>query len=176
MQAEEIKKILKKLVDEGARKGELSAKEINEALEHTDFSVDFLEKFYDLLEQKHIRVVDDAEENLAGDAGNALAGFAKAAFSIPAEKLTTLPRGEGSIVEHAGEKYAVYRDEAGETHVLPSRCPHLGCRLEWNPDDRTWECPCHGSRFGVDGEILSEPAVYGLAQEKDNACADQLIK
>lgn len=115
-------------------------------------------------------------KNLAGDAGNALAGFAKAAFSIPAEKLTTLPRGEGSIVEHAGEKYAVYRDEAGETHVLPSRCPHLGCRLEWNPDDRTWECPCHGSRFGVDGEILSEPAVYGLAQEKDNACADQLIK
>ena len=115
-------------------------------------------------------------KNLAGDAGNALAGFAKAAFSIPAEKLTTLPRGEGSIVEHAGEKYAVYRDEAGETHVLPSRCPHLGCRLEWNPDDRTWECPCHGSRFGIDGEILSEPAVHGLAQEKDNACADQPIK
>lgn len=104
-------------------------------------------------------------KNLAGDVGNTIAGLAKEAFSLPEETLSALPRGEGSIVEHGGEKYAVYRDEAGEAHILSSRCPHLGCRLEWNPDDRVWECPCHGSRFSVDGEILSEPTVRGLERE-----------
>ena len=105
-------------------------------------------------------------KNLAGDVGNTIAGLAKEAFSLPEETLSALPRGEGSIVEHEGEKYAVYRDEAGEAHILPSRCPHLGCRLEWNPDDRSWECPCHGSRFDVDGVILSGPAVRGLKREE----------
>ena len=67
MQAEQIKKALKKLLEEGARKGELSTREINEALEQTDFSVELLEKFYDLLEQKHIKVVDDSEEELSAE-------------------------------------------------------------------------------------------------------------
>lgn len=104
-------------------------------------------------------------KNLAGDAGNTIVGLVKEAFALPEEQLSALPRSEGSIVEHEGEKYAVYRDEAGEAHILPSRCPHLGCRLEWNPDDRTWECPCHGSRFSVDGAILNEPTVRGLRRE-----------
>jgi len=38
------------------------------------------------------------------------------------------------------------------------RCPHLGCRLQWNPAERTWDCPCHGSRFRADGELLDEPS------------------
>lgn len=104
-------------------------------------------------------------KNLAGDAGNTIVGLAKEAFSLPEETLSALPRGEGSIVEHEGEKYAVYRDESGEAHILSSRCPHLGCRLEWNPDDRTWECPCHGSRFSINGEILSEPTVRELERK-----------
>ena len=101
-------------------------------------------------------------KNLAGDAGSTVAGLAKEVLSLPAETVADLPRGAGSIVEHGGEKYAVYRDEGGEAHILPSRCPHLGCRLEWNGDDKTWECPCHGSRFDIDGGILNEPATHGL--------------
>jgi len=98
-------------------------------------------------------------KNLAADAGNTVKGLMKEAFSLPEDTLLTLQRGEAATVEHEGEKYAVYREENGKVHIISARCPHLGCRLEWNADDRTWECPCHGSVFSVDGEILSGPAV-----------------
>ncbi len=98
-------------------------------------------------------------KNLASDAGNTVKGLMKEAFSLPEETLATLGRGNAAIVEHEGEKYAVYREENGTVHIISARCPHLGCRLEWNADDKTWECPCHGSVFSVDGEILSGPAV-----------------
>ncbi len=57
---------------------------------------------------------------------------------------------------------AAYRDEQGELHTLSARCPHMGCIVSWNGADGTWDCPCHGSRFGVDGEVIDGPAVEAL--------------
>ena len=73
-----------------------------------------------------------------------------------------LAPGEGDIVRARGAKVAGYRDEAGELHAVSARCTHLGCQVRWNAAERTWDCPCHGSRFGVDGEVIDGPAVRPL--------------
>lgn len=70
--------------------------------------------------------------------------------------------GEGAVVRQGLKKLAVYRDEAGRLHRLSAVCPHLGCIVHWNSLERTWDCPCHGSRFGTDGAVLNGPAAVGL--------------
>ncbi|HEU5144910.1 MAG TPA: FAD-dependent oxidoreductase [Dermatophilaceae bacterium] len=69
-----------------------------------------------------------------------------------------LQPGEGGIVSANGEKVAGYRDDAGVLHAVSSRCTHLGCQVAWNAAERTWDCPCHGSRFDPDGDLLEGPA------------------
>jgi Rieske Fe-S protein len=73
-----------------------------------------------------------------------------------------LGRGEGAIVTSRGDKVAGYRDEEGALHAVSSRCTHLHCQVNWNGAERTWDCPCHGSRFTVDGDVLNGPAVEPL--------------
>jgi glycine/D-amino acid oxidase-like deaminating enzyme/nitrite reductase/ring-hydroxylating ferredoxin subunit len=71
--------------------------------------------------------------------------------------------GEGRVVGSGLGQTAVYRDESGTTHAVSARCTHLGCIVSWNGAERTWDCPCHGSRFGVDGQVVQGPAVAPLA-------------
>jgi len=58
---------------------------------------------------------------------------------------------------------AVYRDEQGALHEYRAACPHLGCVVDWNDAEKTWDCPCHGSRFDRYGQVLNGPANRGLA-------------
>jgi glycine/D-amino acid oxidase-like deaminating enzyme/nitrite reductase/ring-hydroxylating ferredoxin subunit len=74
--------------------------------------------------------------------------------------------GEGAIVSAGGQKVAGYRDDDGELHAVSSRCTHLGCQVAWNAAERTWDCPCHASRFDVDGDVLNGPAVTPLEQHE----------
>jgi Rieske Fe-S protein len=62
-------------------------------------------------------------------------------------------------------KLAVYRGEGGALHALSAVCTHLGCIVHWNSLERTWDCPCHGSRFSIDGAVLNGPAVAGLERK-----------
>ena len=78
---------------------------------------------------------------------------------IPAEQL---PVGHGGVVELDGEKLGVYRSPRGELLAVSVKCPHLGCQLEWNPEEKSWDCPCHGSRFDVHGQLLNGPAQTDL--------------
>jgi glycine/D-amino acid oxidase-like deaminating enzyme/nitrite reductase/ring-hydroxylating ferredoxin subunit len=73
-----------------------------------------------------------------------------------------VPPGEGRVVGSGLSQVAVYRDEDRTVHRRSARCTHLGCIVSWNNAERTWDCPCHGSRFGVDGEVLQGPAVKPL--------------
>ena len=66
--------------------------------------------------------------------------------------------GEGAIVEVRGKKVAAYRDESGEVVTLSPKCTHLGCTVGWNDRDKTWDCPCHGSRYDSRGKVVSGPA------------------
>ncbi|HEX5146662.1 MAG TPA: FAD-dependent oxidoreductase [Conexibacter sp.] len=76
--------------------------------------------------------------------------------------LEDLRPGEGALVEHDGERVAAARDEDGTLHAVSARCTHLGCLVAWNAAERSWDCPCHGSRFAPDGTVLEGPAVHRL--------------
>ena len=71
--------------------------------------------------------------------------------------------GEGRVVSRASRQVAVAKDEGGAVHAVSARCTHLGCIVGWNAAERSWDCPCHGSRFAVDGQVLQGPAVRALA-------------
>lgn len=71
---------------------------------------------------------------------------------------TELGRGEGGIIERQGEKLAAFVDAAGNLNLYAAKCTHLGCTVGWNPSESTFDCPCHGSRFGPGGEVVNGPA------------------
>ena len=73
--------------------------------------------------------------------------------------------GEGDIVRHDGEKVAAYRDEDGAVVAVSPVCSHLGCQVNFNTAERSWDCPCHGSRFAPDGSVLQGPAVHRLERK-----------
>jgi nucleotide-binding universal stress UspA family protein len=81
-----------------------------------------------------------------------------------AQNLSEIGPGEGGIVESGVQKVAVYRDGSGAVHALSAKCTHMGCTVKWNPAERTWDCPCHGSRFAPTGEVANGPADRPLAK------------
>ena len=104
-----------------------------------------------------------AVSGIAGEGGQAAKGLARRLFQIPSEQAETIPPGQGGVVFLDGEKCGVFRDESGNVHPAGLRCPHMGCQVEWNPDERSWDCPCHGSRFDRFGKLISGPAQEGLS-------------
>ena len=75
-------------------------------------------------------------------------------------------KGEGQLVRAHGKTLAVYRDERGDVHACSAVCTHLGCHVHWNRAERSWDCPCHGSRFDVDGSVLNGPATKPLERRE----------
>jgi 3-phenylpropionate/trans-cinnamate dioxygenase ferredoxin reductase component len=73
-----------------------------------------------------------------------------------------LEPGHGAVLEYQGRTMAVYKDESGRITSLPPRCTHMGCTVDWNEADKTWDCPCHGSRYSRDGKVIQGPAPRGL--------------
>lgn len=75
-----------------------------------------------------------------------------------------LGNNEGSVVLMDGKRAGAYRDEAGNLFVVDTTCTHMGCEVEWNSGERTWDCPCHGSRFSYTGEVVNGPAKKPLTR------------
>jgi Rieske Fe-S protein len=75
-----------------------------------------------------------------------------------------IPPGEARVLPDGLGKKGVYREPDGTLHAVSLRCTHLGCLLRFNAAERSWDCPCHGSRFGVDGTVLEGPAVNPLSR------------
>jgi Rieske Fe-S protein len=85
-----------------------------------------------------------------------------------ARSVAEIGPGQGKTVKVGGRRLAVYRDPGGELHAVSAVCTHLGCLVTFNAAERTWDCPCHGSRFGVDGDVLDGPATRPLARRSDD--------
>jgi nucleotide-binding universal stress UspA family protein len=80
------------------------------------------------------------------------------------QSLGDIGNGEGGLVEIGGDVVAVYRDQAGTLHHLNPKCTHMGCTVGWNNADKTWDCPCHGSRYAPDGDVIHGPAKKALSK------------
>ncbi|MBU8882652.1 FAD-dependent oxidoreductase [Kaistella sp. DKR-2] len=77
-------------------------------------------------------------------------------------ELDSLKKGEGKIIVFEGKNVAAYRDEEDALKLLTAACPHMGCTVRFNTAEKTWDCPCHGSRFDTDGNLLTAPATENL--------------
>jgi glycine/D-amino acid oxidase-like deaminating enzyme/nitrite reductase/ring-hydroxylating ferredoxin subunit len=101
--------------------------------------------------------------------GNASAGrhLVVDRFKAGEKELDAIKPGDGAIVRERGRKRAAYRDEAGALHLLSPACTHLGCHVVWNPAERSWDCPCHGSRYSGEGDVIQGPAVKPLERVDD---------
>jgi len=75
--------------------------------------------------------------------------------------------GSGKIIRRGLKKFAVYKDEAGTTHELSAVCRHLGCIVDWNSLEKTWDCPCHGSRYDARGQVIMGPANEDLERVEE---------
>lgn len=96
------------------------------------------------------------------DSGKAVKGLTKRFFHIPDETSARLAPGHGAVVETESGKAGVYKTEDQKIYKVDIVCPHLGCELVWNPDEKTWDCPCHGSRFDYKGNLIEGPAQEGI--------------
>lgn len=104
-------------------------------------------------------------ENLK--AGAKLAG--DRLLGLKDRSLDEIEDGEGGVVEYDGEQLAVVKQAGRVAVALSPVCTHLGCIVGWNAIDRTWDCPCHGSRYDVEGRVLSGPAVAPLERRDPEA-------
>ena len=80
------------------------------------------------------------------------------------EAVDGLAPGDGAVVRIDGDPVAAFRNDDGSVSALSAACTHMGCLVSFNPAERSWDCPCHGSRFGTDGSVLEGPATKDLAQ------------
>jgi glycine/D-amino acid oxidase-like deaminating enzyme/nitrite reductase/ring-hydroxylating ferredoxin subunit len=100
---------------------------------------------------------DFAKENL-----NVVAQYGDYATAGDVDRVREIAPGTGALVRQSLKKIAVYRDSKGNLHKCSAVCPHLGCIVDWNDTEKTWDCPCHGSRFDPHGKVLNGPANVGL--------------
>ena len=100
---------------------------------------------------------------LSGEVKQASISLSQSVF-LPGTKIDSemLRPGDGCIARVNGKKVGIYKDEDSRLHFVSPRCPHMGCQLSWNPEEKTWDCPCHGSRFHCTGEIINGPAQNGI--------------
>jgi nucleotide-binding universal stress UspA family protein/nitrite reductase/ring-hydroxylating ferredoxin subunit len=131
------------------------AQEINQAAAQEDFDLVVVGN----------RGMTGARAALLGSIPLAVAQYAGADVLIArtiAQSLEEIAPGEGGIVTTGDHKAAVYRDSRGVVHAHSATCTHMGCIVKWNPAEKTFDCPCHGSRFAPTGEVVNGPAARPL--------------
>lgn len=101
-------------------------------------------------------------KNAANDLIVTAKNFIAQRIDIPDESLESIKKGHGGVVEYNGQKTGVYKDNDGKVYTVSTKCAHLGCELQWNADELTWDCPCHGSRYDYKGNWIESPTNKSL--------------
>lgn len=117
-------------------------------------------ELYDPSRKTLVAGKDFAKENI-----NVAAQYTDLLTPGDVDSVEKIPAGEGAVVRDGISKLAVYRDEAGAIHKMSAICVHLGCVVTWNGAEKTWDCPCHGSRFDCKGGVINGPANMDLPPE-----------
>lgn len=118
--------------------------------------------------------VDPSLKTFFKENANVAKHLIKGKLELPDHALQDLGYDEGAVVRLDGKRKGAYKDKEGKLHIVDTTCTHVGCEVNWNAGDRTWDCPCHGSRFSYTGEVLEGPAEKPL-QREDYGMLDALI-
>ena len=118
-------------------------------------------EYEDIFKATRVEPIKNIKEvtNMVKESVNSL--FVKK-LEVPQEEANQIQNGEGKIVEINGQKIGIYKDEKGEIYKVNPVCKHLGCELSWNNLEKTWDCPCHGSRYDYKGNLIYGPSVKNL--------------
>jgi glycine/D-amino acid oxidase-like deaminating enzyme/nitrite reductase/ring-hydroxylating ferredoxin subunit len=114
--------------------------------------------------RKNVRAAGTYLEENANFVGHMIKDWASGA---EVRDRAEIPCDQGAILRHGIAPVAVYRDAGGQLHELSAVCTHLGCVVQWNSGEKSWDCPCHGSRFGIDGAVLNGPAPAPLSPVRE---------
>jgi glycine/D-amino acid oxidase-like deaminating enzyme/nitrite reductase/ring-hydroxylating ferredoxin subunit len=126
-------------------------------------------------------IYNPSRETIMASAKNFVVQNINVAQKIIEGKTQSLPEdidvkpGEAKIIESDGQRTGAYRDELGTLHLVDTTCPHLGCELNWNSAEKSWDCPCHGSRFSYTGDTIEGPAVMPLGVRKNINTIEKVI-
>jgi glycine/D-amino acid oxidase-like deaminating enzyme/nitrite reductase/ring-hydroxylating ferredoxin subunit len=121
-------------------------------------------KYEKLFSPGRIKPVDSFSEFVKENADVAYHFFADRFGLHETDSLKRLDKGTGKVLEVDGNKIAAYRDENGTIHALSPVCTHAACIVDWNNTEKSWDCPCHGARYDIDGNVLTGPATKSLSK------------
>lgn len=127
-------------------------------------------------------VYNPSRQTITASAKNFVVENLNVADQLIEGKISPLPKnvdiqpGKGKIIEANGQRAGAYRDEQGKLHVVDTTCTHMGCELNWNPAEKSWDCPCHGSRFTYKGDVIEGPALRPLDIHDDVNTIEKLLK
>ncbi len=121
-------------------------------------------------ENKYEKLFSPARLNVKAGIFDILKENADAVFHLIADKFTAekienlaqIKNGEGKTVSLDGKTMSLYRDESGKLFAVKSACTHMGGNVGWNETEKSWDCPCHGARFDIEGKVLNGPATLDL--------------
>ncbi|MGF7048899.1 glycine/D-amino acid oxidase-like deaminating enzyme/nitrite reductase/ring-hydroxylating ferredoxin subunit [Paenibacillus sp. DS2015] len=112
-------------------------------------------------------VADPSIKNFIVQNANVAKELVTGKISMVHRKADELGQDEGSVVIHNGKRAGAYKNPKGQLFLVDTTCTHLGCEVEWNEAERSWDCPCHGSRFNYDGQVMEGPAEEPLMKLND---------
>ncbi|MBH5316812.1 FAD-dependent oxidoreductase [Paenibacillus sp. GSMTC-2017] len=112
-------------------------------------------------------------KNFLVENANVVGHLIKGKFEMPQKSIHDLSNDEGAVITINSHRKGAYRDIEGTLHIVDTTCTHIGCEVAWNNGERSWDCPCHGSRFSFTGEVLEGPAEKPL-QKYDYKMIDNL--
>lgn len=111
---------------------------------------------------------DPSLKKLLSENADVAAHLLKGKLEFVPKDAGDLENGEGAVVMHRGKRAGAYKDENGKLYIVDTTCTHLGCETEWNHAEKTWDCPCHGSRFSYAGDVVEGPAKKPLKRPDQN--------
>jgi glycine/D-amino acid oxidase-like deaminating enzyme/nitrite reductase/ring-hydroxylating ferredoxin subunit len=107
-------------------------------------------------------VADPSVKNLISTNADVAKHLLKGKLEVVPKEVDDLQEGEGAVVTYNGKRAGAYKDVDGKLYILDTTCTHIGCETEWNHAEKSWDCPCHGSRFSYSGDVIEGPALKPL--------------